>query len=157
MLVDQNRFIIAYMYNIISDRFPSQRVGFRGRFQLSRIHSLSSKHGSLLLLLLLRRLSSLLLQLLDRLFGVALVSTIGLDLQCNSLALVLLSRLNTRCAPPKRTQHRNELTALSLSLARPSCHFPLPSFCSLSCCCFSFSASSGLRESEKGFVSRSST
>jgi hypothetical protein len=38
---------------------------------------------------------------------------------------------------------RSALTALSLSLARPSCHCPLPSFCSFSCCCFSFSASSG--------------
>jgi hypothetical protein len=38
---------------------------------------------------------------------------------------------------------RSALMALSLSLARPSCHWPLPCFCSFSCCCFSFSASSG--------------
>jgi hypothetical protein len=51
---------------------------------------------------------------------------------------------------------RSALTALSLSLARPSCHWPLPCCCSFSCCCFSFSASSGrasLSAREMTFVS----
>ena len=102
-----------------------------------------------LLLLLLRRLSGLVLKLLDRLLRVVLVTAVGLDL-CYRLALANdppcngLARLHMATLRPT---DGFKLTALSLSLARPSCHFPLPSFCSFSCCCLSCSASSGVRES----------
>ena len=112
--------------------------------------SLSQDHiPTVLLLLLLRRLGSLILQLLNRLLRVVLIAAVGLDLCCtlalaNNLQCNGLARLHM--ATP-RPIDRFKLTALSLSLARPSCHFPLPSFCSFSCCCLSCSASSGVRES----------
>lgn len=101
------------------------------------------------LLLLLRRLSGLVLKLLDRLLRVVLVAAVGLDL-CRRLALAndpLCNGIARLHMATPRPVDGFRLTALSLSLARPSCHFPLPSFCSFSCCCLSCSASSGVRES----------
>lgn len=138
---------LAYS-SLTAEAFSVQVCGQMAELCLAGLHRVVLTPCILpLLLFLLGLLSSVLLHLLDRLVRVLLVAAVGLDLfHHHTLALrCSLSRLhachdgNTAKIPSELSQ----LTALSLSLARPSCHCPLPSFCSLSCCCLSFSASSG--------------